>query len=1023
MNTWFNSEENHGLNILESAEEYAAFQGSFSPGAIYDKQGDLSEAVLSALAEQCTELENSSGYAWSMMPDARTAVFARLQASGRLSAVAADAQRMGIDALGAAISTLILAPTMSLDGLTRTEIEKLRIAKQLLEGVLDPKALPNINCAMDRIEAIEAIDFVRSKQLIGREAELAVLADFALKRKRKRNDNDYPFWMGVTGIGGSGKSALLAEFVHRLRGDRWDGMPVVWIDFERPQFAGADEALLMAEFARQLSMYRPSEEVGLKNFRDRMAKVSELLASRNQYEAKATAASTIKSLWLSYLPKLLPGDESLLLILDTFEEVTLRGDADQRSVEQWISSLAFDYGMRGLRVIFSGRALPPDFIRMDFHRAKPIVVGDLPVGDAISLFNHLTGAKGETNELLRTLVIKFGGNPLLIKILAQLANAEGATAVSELASVGHEAPAGDPLVQGMLYTRILGRLRSREPDIARLAHPGLVLRRVTPDLIQHVLRVPCELKDVNASRARFLFGELARQIWLVELMSDQEVVTHRKDLRRLMLKLMPPDMTARADMIHKLAIDYYVTGTDPHLDPLSQKREANYHALFIRRIGASTKDEARDLIHLVGADIDCIDTDIRADLKRLAGYQLSVDEFATLPASAQVNASLRQADLLHQADGSTQEEIYVRLEAANAMLNNTLSWHKKWLWMRSPKREINSYTTISAFAEGDLEWIAKAAPTLIDQLFVQRYESMSITEGRDLTDSSVWCAALATLVCGDSRVLVKKIEEEYRQRERTHTERWNVESRESLSFQQAIATILQLLDPTARERYKPSINDGVTPRISNTDQLRAFQLLGKRYGGRAQSSPSIYIDLHLLRFASPKFRDIINSPVSGSMIDIEISRWEKMWKSLLDRPVSLASYTEMGLKGPALNFRISAFSSHSSESVHSMLPELYPLIRGALQSISKAHIRKFTMHQFQKYGNYWPVELHSNNLIPMLQRDRNRWLATLIEFADRFGDLPMLLKISDKNRTSSRKLIMVQKLLHALEMRLNIPMS
>ena len=48
-----------------------------------------------------------------------------------------------------------------------------------------------------------------------------------------------------------------------------------------------------------------------------------------------------------------------------------------------------------------------------------------------------------------------------------------------------------------------------------MAHPGLVLRRVTPDLILKVLAQPCGIEVPDEETARELFDELAREVSLV----------------------------------------------------------------------------------------------------------------------------------------------------------------------------------------------------------------------------------------------------------------------------------------------------------------------------------------------------------------------------------------------------------------------------------------------------------------------------------------------------------------------------
>jgi hypothetical protein len=80
----------------------------------------------------------------------------------------------------------------------------------------------------------------------------------------------------------------------------------------------------------------------------------------------------------------------------------------------------------------------------------------------LPFFTHLAGTS-ESLSSIEPLVRRFGGNPLLVKILAQVVQAEGTAALSELTSpAGTLAPDGQ-MIQGILYTRILRRLRTKMP--------------------------------------------------------------------------------------------------------------------------------------------------------------------------------------------------------------------------------------------------------------------------------------------------------------------------------------------------------------------------------------------------------------------------------------------------------------------------------------------------------------------------------------------------------------------------------
>ena len=158
------------------------------------------------------------------------------------------------------------------------------------------------------------------------------------------------------------------------------------------------------------------------------------------------------------------------------------------------------------------------------------------------------------------------------------------------------------LVQGVLYDRILQHIR--DAKARKLAHPGLVLRRVTWRLIRDVLANPCELGQVDESEARRLWAALGDEVWLVDRDAKRsDVLIHRSDIRRLMLRLMAKDELGRtpprtakrssrdqpaprtgaavARDIHRRALAYYTDRRDPSDVVAIAEAEAFYHRMML----------------------------------------------------------------------------------------------------------------------------------------------------------------------------------------------------------------------------------------------------------------------------------------------------------------------------------------------------------------------------------------------------------------------------------------------------------
>ena len=156
----------------------------------------------------------------------------------------------------------------------------------------------------------------------------------------------------------------------------------------------------------------------------------------------------------------------------------------------------------------------------------------------------------------RRIARQVGGSPMSLKLAAELVRQEGLTggqldiATREFLYIRVD----DGVIQRQLYRRILGRIRN--PDVKKIAHPGLVLRRLTPELILEALAVPCSLTISSLDEARALFEELKREVSLVTVASDG-ALEHRPDLRLLMLRLLEAEEPDRAQAIRELAVRHY----------------------------------------------------------------------------------------------------------------------------------------------------------------------------------------------------------------------------------------------------------------------------------------------------------------------------------------------------------------------------------------------------------------------------------------------------------------------------------
>jgi hypothetical protein len=362
--------------------------------------------------------------------------------------------------------------------------------------------------------------------------------------------------LSLHGPGGVGKSALIARFMlEHVRLPDGGRIPFAYLDFDR---AGLDVAApygLVTEMIRQLAAQFP-----LDRFEQMQALVDARSATRGtpgrEHAGRRVGAGQVREAeavlgdTLATMTEVL-GPRPYVVVLDTFEEVQFRGEA--RAFPLWEMLDRLQQRWPVLRVIVAGRA-PVETLRLGGHPPRPMGLGDLDT-EAAMAFLAAQGVKDPV--LARRLVDRYGGVPLSLKLVASLAR-EPDEDTAQLAAGGRIrslARVGNEVVQGQLYERVLAHVHDER--VRRLAHPGLVLRRITPEVILEVLDGPCELGITDIDAATDLFEALRRETSLMSVDDADGSLVHRSDLRRVMLRLLMTSEPGRVLRIRQAAVAYY----------------------------------------------------------------------------------------------------------------------------------------------------------------------------------------------------------------------------------------------------------------------------------------------------------------------------------------------------------------------------------------------------------------------------------------------------------------------------------
>lgn len=414
----------------------------------------------------------------------------------------------------------------------------------------------------------------------------------------------------IHGPGGVGKSSLLAKFLldHLTESAAGEQIPYAYLDFDLSALSAREPVTMLAEAARQLGFQYLAVQQQWSTARQEWLETilragSVGLEPEARQKAVDRFARLLEQSIIASQARKSASRLPFLLVLDTFEELQYHDRDYVRDVFRFLNE--FQRHLPMLRVVLMGRA-PLDDVQHEYGVLESYAIegdilgsgletdfdviqvklGDLsPSAAREYLSRHGVGDPNLAEELIEAV----GANPLSLRLITRVIQ-EGALDLGSLrAELSWRPSLGDrwrgrtvppkALLQGVLFRRILDHIH--DPTIRKLAHPGLVLRRITPELIKEVLAGPCDLGELDDAQARDYFSGLAREVSLVGTERDAldgMVLRHRPELRRIILGLMESD-EAKLDQvraIHAAAIRYYDAR-----EGSQAREEALYHRLML----------------------------------------------------------------------------------------------------------------------------------------------------------------------------------------------------------------------------------------------------------------------------------------------------------------------------------------------------------------------------------------------------------------------------------------------------------
>jgi len=414
--------------------------------------------------------------------------------------------------------------------------------------------------------------------------------DFIHRQFYNWNKEPRRSFLSIHGPGGIGKSALIGRILwEQTQGTPELSVPFAYLAFDQPTLRIETPFTLLVEAAAQFELQFPEDKDSIQLFRNKIRQFRDERTDLGTRK-KATTSREKRIDEVRHLDKELYNDFArllkriarrtfkdhkvqvpVLIVLDTFEEVQYRDR--ERLVGLWRMLETIQKSYKRLRVIISGR-VPVSELSGSRKDIIEISLAELVLEDRIALLQRLGVADFDTAQ---NIALQVGGNPLSLRLAANLVasdpDAFGMEGLEDTDDNWLSFKVDEELIQGQLYKRILNHIH--DENVRKLAHPGMILRQVDPDVILNVLAPLCKIPVGNLEEAEQLFNELKREHSIVQP-GEKGTLIYRPEIRRGIIRLLQQDRFAEVRRLHRRAVDYY-----QYKDGMEARAEELYHRLVL----------------------------------------------------------------------------------------------------------------------------------------------------------------------------------------------------------------------------------------------------------------------------------------------------------------------------------------------------------------------------------------------------------------------------------------------------------
>ncbi|MEM6483387.1 MAG: AAA family ATPase [Pseudomonadota bacterium] len=540
--------------------------------------------------EDCEPVATRETSLRRLLPEIREETLHRLGSREQMRAALDQNPGPRPSAMQRMLDHIVRGSDLEFETLDRDALRALLVARRWFGSALPSSELPN--------ESVVAAAFARADLMA---PWMHLVADGFVNRGRQLKKLKSFIWdeagsrpLMLYGIGGVGKSTLLAKLA--LDEAKTNGKRIVFvpIDLDRPNLNPHRPHTFFVEAVQQIVRQLPSMAGHGASIVQHLRELGARYAvSDGGYDYESSRSYENDYEWIqqqlidvidAFFGSLLASDaDRALLTIDTFEEAQLEGSEAAGLLVRLFDALSEKQPR--VRVVFSGRVRPdaPGLVEDQLLPGAPaILLRSLDTRSALSLLRkQLKDVDPKpTHDQLGEVVSAVGRNPMCLKLAGRIIQQDGTRAFLDDADrkklLEHLRA---EKIQAFLFGRILDHFKSKR--IRPLARPGLIVRRISPDVIREVLAEPCGITLSNSLTAEDLYDDLAKERTMVEP-DGTHGLRYRPDLRRELL----PDLiesvgreTARE--IDQRAVDHYRRFDEPRA-----RAEEIYHLL---RLGTDAK--------------------------------------------------------------------------------------------------------------------------------------------------------------------------------------------------------------------------------------------------------------------------------------------------------------------------------------------------------------------------------------------------------------------------------------------------